>query len=245
MPERTSEQIAKIEAMQIAANQGLLLGDGGKFVPLQSDENDLPAEKIAFIPTSRSLDLDSGYRGALTKDEASELNHYCRKTGVTERDMIDVRSEINQHGREDVDKTLLDIVKNNSLIAIGETHVPDDWLRDKCSTIMYGFRQMGATHLAVEIPDNLQSYVDQFALSGEIPKGLSDKVPLDRSYLGLLNSARKAGLKICCVDEPSKVGREQHMADKINELLESRLTTKLFSGSEDFTLNAIRKFQPP
>ncbi|QLZ69492.1 hypothetical protein FOLKNPGA_02286 [Legionella sp. PC1000] len=113
---------------------------------------------------------------------------------------------------------------------MGEVHAGDSGspFRDFGIEVMPQLAKAGATHLAIEAPDDRG--VDSFNKTGVLnPKALPELLQ-DNNYIGLLQSVRNSGLQIITVDNgdpDSPVSRNQQMVDKIANILKQNANAKI------------------
>ncbi len=102
---------------------------------------------------------------------------------------------------------------NESVIYIGEIH-PNEAIKRELAEHVGDFKEAGITHLALEmLPDDKQPALDSFCKSGtcgqKILSSLTEEwgwVP--DSYMGLIEAARKAGLKLAALDTPHSIQKK-------------------------------------
>ncbi len=145
---------------------------------------------------------------------AKELQD-LRPFGRDANELLAIKKEINAYGRNP-EEMLVEAMKGNRVLAIGEHHV-DSSHRQLGAKMMPKLKQAGATHLALEVPAELQPALDAFMLTGSKDK-LQGAL---RQYQAILGAAREAGLKVVAVDKRGEAYRDNHMAAKISGILDS------------------------
>ncbi len=144
--------------------------------------------------------------------------------------------EINDYGQSP-EKAIIDLMANNRVLAVGESHQTPNAQRDLVAEQMSALKKAGATHLAVEIPTSTQAILDQCSRTGQLDVESLPNMLQDGAYLKLLRAARDNGIKIVAVDrsdapdsssgtaqsdakaEPM-LTRDQTMADNIEKILD-------------------------
>ena len=99
------------------------------------------------------------------------------------------------------------------------------------------FKQNGVTHLAVEIPQAYQSHVDQWTAADQA--FLRDRLKDKSSIINVIDAAKKAGIKVACVDElygangEMLASRDRTMAKNIGDILtDPKAKVAFFAGAE-------------
>lgn len=118
-----------------------------------------------------------------------------------------LKAELTKIGRDPKD-AIMDAVKNNRVVGLGETHSAVNGLREDGRALIPEFVKNGVTHMAVEIDKSLQPKLDEF-LAGKITREEfkesfspgSAKIDTQDSWFDMLKEAHKAGLKIVAVDD--------------------------------------------
>lgn len=139
---------------------------------------------------------------------------------------------------EDPKKVATDLIGNNRVLGVGETHDSADAHREHLASLLPDLKAAGATHFATELGVQDQPVLDELMRTGKLdPSKLPDS-HRDPSYIKLLESAHRAGLKLVAVDArvgPSSrdgtsdrldakdlalpVNRDRLMADRIGDVL--------------------------
>jgi hypothetical protein len=142
-----------------------------------------------------------------------------------------VVDHINSNARNPLDVTTK-AIHDSRVVGFGETHDPkDNGFVKFGAENMAAFKAAGMTHLAVEVPSNLQGVLDNFQRTGvlNIPDHLMKDGKPDRSdvalgalnvfrnrihedpgYVNLLKAARANGVKLVAVDKPDVLAGFAH-----------------------------------
>ncbi len=166
----------------------------------------------------------------VSEAEVKTLEHL----GKSREELIELKKEINQKGRNP-NEHAIDLMKNHRVLGLGEMHTSPNPMRDFGKSIIADLKKAGATHLALEIPIDVQGELDNFMKTGKIDKTKLPALLRDDDFMGILDEARKAELKIVCVDarhrddrfSGSYVNRDKHMADGINDILDADENNKV------------------
>jgi hypothetical protein len=176
-----------------------------------------------------------------TVTEALEQN--LDKVNVSKETAEKVLREINVHG-EQPEIVLKDLMAKNRVLAVGESHQTPNPQRDLVAQNMSALKEAGATHLAVEMPTNIQPILDDFFYSGQLDLDKLPNLIQTQDYLNLLQAARDNGIKIVAVDrsdQPADSGqpkpsnaqteplltRDQTMAGNIGKILDQDPANKV------------------
>lgn len=172
---------------------------------------------------------------SLSEDQKRRMRNF----DLSEQENLSILREINRHGQKPAE-ALFEIMAQNRVLGIGETHVSPNSQRNLGAEIMRGLKRAGATHFAIEAPAFIQPYLDRFVETGEL--NVSALPPALRSddFIKILKAARDAGLKITAVDANEKydeengitlpanatnrhypLNRDREMADNIADILKS------------------------
>lgn len=133
---------------------------------------------------SKALEIDS----ELVKSSHKSAQH-----------LKDIRQEIIDNGEEPVD-ALVSAMKENRILAIGEGHYEIEPQRDLGAKIIPLLKEAGATHLAIEVPENIQSYINEYEKTGKLAV---EKLPCllqSDNYIRILDAARRNDIKVLAVD---------------------------------------------
>lgn len=189
------------------------LDDGAERVKMQGQDTRAFAGKVS----EKISDAD---RKALKRDE------------IQTSEATEIRKEINQKG-QDPKRVLLDALKDNSVLLIGETHQENNPHRKLATSMMADFKAAGATHLALEIPKKSQPILDEYMRTGD--EKVLDKLVMEslfgggsfhgqQSYRDLIEAAHKAGLKLVAVDTTVSAfdfTRDKSIAQNVGDILKS------------------------
>lgn len=164
-----------------------------------------------------------------------------------------VLGDINKFG-EDPKQAVTDLVRNNRVVGLGESHVSPNDQREFNAHIMPELKKAGATHLAIEAPANSQPALDEYMRTGKLdPKDLPPLLR-DQDYLNQLEAARTSGLKIVAVDANRDKGegsssrmnvassvsgpnRDETMASNIDAILKENPNNKVVFAVGSLHLN--------
>ncbi len=147
--------------------------------------------------------------------------------GRTNKDIADMQREIKEH-QQDARATLIAALNRNRVLGMGETHHGANPHRRLGASLMRDFAAAGATHLAVELPIGEQARIDEFVRTGRLGTAELPYFIVHENYISLLHAARSAGLKVTCVDaRPGEPRRDQHMAERIGEILDANANNKV------------------
>lgn len=142
--------------------------------------------------------------------------------------------EINQNAENPRD-VMTRLMRENRVLSVGEQHRGDVSIRDLGIRTFADLRAAGATHLAVELPANIQPIINDFMQTGDISNlnlwfSTSDNM---RGLADLFIAARSAGLQIVAVDYNlvkneqgqyvrggTPAERDQAMADGVSRILD-------------------------
>lgn len=179
---------------------------------LESDDQALPSPSVAdwLFTTADAREKDSSKRGL----DGSDLDG---------RSIEAIRTELKDKSK-DAGEALVDAVKKNRIVGIGEQHTPINPLRDFVRELMPKLKEAGATHLAIEADYRCQPVIDEFMRTGKLDLSKLDGIlnMKQESFVKLLTAAREAGLKIVAVDNrDNEKGRDPHMAKAISAILEA------------------------
>lgn len=132
--------------------------------------------------------------------------------------LSEAKSEIKRYGT-DPRTWLVESMQQNQVLALGESHVYDGVSEHHRlgGAMMQELKEAGATHLAVELASNHQDLLDRFVATGQMDLSLLDSSKGTEEYssskkfceskdlLAVLDSARKAGLKLVAVDDADSI----------------------------------------
>jgi len=202
----------------------------------EPQESTRPAKESSDKPVvlAQATDANNLLPGQLPERLGYPLDDLGR-LGTSREELERVREEIRQHGKEPR-QAVIDLIRQNRVLALGETHLSPNPQRDFGASIIKDLKDAGATHLAIEADKQLQPILDEFMRTGNLdikalPFGLRDP-----DFISLLNNAREAGLRIVAVDDHSdenrrdgttRVTRDQHMANNISDILKENSNNKV------------------
>jgi hypothetical protein len=168
----------------------------------EQKEDTVPlAPKADVIDSTNSKSQnDSGDGKFIPPKVGDKLQKVLDQTGTTRETAEKVRSEINEKG-QDPAKVLPDLMRQNRVVAIGETHETPNPQRDLGAQEMADLKKSGATHLAIEAPASIQPQLDEYMRTGILDPNVLPPLLRDADYLKMLEAARASGLKITAVDQ--------------------------------------------
>ena len=113
---------------------------------------------------------------------------------------------------ERISNALSNMLKGHSFVLVGEQHDPEqDPQRYAVAKSLPRLRSEGLTHVAVELGSDMQGVIDGFDYSSP---GIRDDlkalniVGWSDGNLEVVIAAKKAGLKVLCIDQPPKPGED-------------------------------------
>lgn len=162
---------------------------------------DIYGEQQFRAPLERAFDgpTKTGAEKFFGQPPSDQLLEKWARYGIPREQAEQVRSEIEQNGRDPLD-VAAEAMKNNRVVAFGESHLPDNPQRVLGAEAMQRLRDSGATHLAIEAPMWVQPYLDEFMRTGNLDVSQLPPLLRDDEYIQMLQAARAAGLKIVAVD---------------------------------------------
>jgi len=132
------------------------------------------------------------------------------------------KNELTKFGVEPT-KLLTQLMTNNRVVAVGEVHSPASEEREHGREIIEALKAGGATHLAVEMPLNVQPVLNQFMATGQLDRSKLPEKLRSQSYVDVLIAAKENGMQIVAVDgdqaQPINQKRDQTMDSTIRTIL--------------------------
>lgn len=192
--------------------------------------------------TLNALNLDSianeYARKVLPTRSDSEIIAGMTDYGIPPQTFERVLQEIADF-KESPAEVSVNLMRNNRVVGFGESHGTPNFQRELGKEILPELARNGATHFAIEASSKLQDDLNRYMETGEID---INKLPVrlrHEDYLSMLESVRKAGLKIIAVD--TKNGdRNEHMAKTISTILDENADNKVvfWVGSQHLNRSA-------
>lgn len=150
--------------------------------------------------------------------------------GVRPEVLTSIAARINGVG-QDPRAAIMEAVRSSRVIALGETHVSPNGLRQDGLALIGQMRRAGVTHLAVEVSRDQQGLLDDF-LHGRITRDefktrfyrTADHRGHGDDWLDIMQAAHRAGMRVVAVDDP-RFGREVDYRDFSRAEVEWRDTT--------------------
>jgi len=124
---------------------------------------------------------------------------------ISRQTLEEIRQEIRENGK-DPKAVVPETMKNVRVLAIGESHQPNNQHRRFGAQIMEKLKESGATHLALELQKQYQPDIDQFLQTGKFEEDFLSSPDMGEEYTDILRAARKAGIKIVAVDKDRSGG---------------------------------------
>lgn len=166
--------------------------------------DEMPARTIPEEPVFKAVEA--------SEDEITNL----RKIASPEQ-IKAAKTEINEHGR-DPKGTLLEAIKNNRIVALGESAITCIGLRTLVETTAPLFAASGVTHLAVNIDPKYQKILDR-AIDGDraaFKKLQEFSGPHYDHDLRMMQALAKEGVKVVAVDDD-----DRDVASRIAKIVEA------------------------
>lgn len=160
----------------------------------------------------------------------------------TETELLEIKKEINKFGKDPKD-TVVDLMKNNRFLGLGEAHLSPNPMRDFGAEIIPELKKAGATHFAIEAGRESQAAIDEFVKTGKLDRTKLPALLRDDDFEKILKAAKDAGLKIVCVDTDGE-DRDQYMADRIGEILDADKNNKVVYWVGSAHLSSVFKDHP-
>lgn len=152
-----------------------------------------PLESIATPAAQVRPASDSTLKVKSADGDISVANHLLDKRGLAKA----IEREVLKTGLDPAE-ALVDALKRNRVLMIGEYHTPDNPHRDLGAQLMATLKKNGATHLAIEHSATHKGKV--FTPEGEIRTEQFSTFMNQYEYHRLLQNARKAGMEVVPVD---------------------------------------------
>lgn len=124
---------------------------------------------------------------------------------VSRQTLEEIRQEVREKGK-DPTAAVPEIMKAVRVLAIGETHSPNNQHRRFGAEIMPKLKDSGATHLALELQKQYQPDIDHFMKTGNFEEGFLSSPDMGEEYKDILRAAREAGMKVVAVDKDRSGG---------------------------------------
>lgn len=179
--------------------------DGGKD---KSDSKPVPTEKQPAVPNENQF-----FSGQLSDADRKRLESEEVKPELIEA----ISKKLNAVGK-DPQTAILDAVKSNRVVALGETHVSPNGLQEDGIALIPKMKEAGLTHLAVEIRKSQQGMLDEF-LQGKISSDefktrffeTHDHKGHGDDWLKLMKTAHNAGIKVVAVDDYKNLDKIEYL----------------------------------
>lgn len=172
-----------------------------------------------------------------TAASPSELTFMQNQGAVRSGAEITAIKEQISRAAQDPEQAVLKAVKNNRVLAFGDIHGPLGPHMAFFAGEMPKLRQNGITDLAVEIPQAFQAHVDHWTAADQ--SFLRDRLKDKSSIINVIDAAKKAGIKVDCVDEmyygdgEKLASRDRTMAKNISGILnDPSAKVAYFAGAE-------------
>jgi hypothetical protein len=161
------------------------------------------------------------------------------KNIATAKEIELVKKEINQSG-EQPQAAILDSVKSHRVVGLGETHQTPNGLRTMLELMMPDLKAAGVTHLALELRQQDQEFVNRAATGDEEAiRKLETIYAWNDDTTRLIQAAAKASIKLVTVDKNFPEGtlpaasefqeRDNVMAKAIQAIVESDPNARVLS----------------
>lgn len=158
---------------------------------------------------------------SLSYDEYKALSRFRLKPQT----IIDAKREINKLSVEP-EQALIGELKQNRVLALGETHVSPNPNRTFGAKILPKLAAAGATDLALELPVQSQPHLNEYVNTGKIHPAI--KSLFGQHHWQVVEQARKSGMRLLAVDNLHDMrNRDQFMADKIAAHLSENPNSKI------------------
>ncbi|HEY9679117.1 MAG TPA: hypothetical protein V6C76_13995 [Drouetiella sp.] len=244
----TASRTTSMESRQLAQNCTTL--DCGTMEQLYGTKSEVGRPKAETRSESLTPDQEKSGDGKFVSSKVDDKTQQLLegKYGVSRETADQARGEINKAG-QDPTKVVSDAMKDNRVVAFGESHESPNPQRDFLAQSMADLKKAGATHLAIEAPNTIQPALDEYMKTGKLDPSVLPGDWNSPDCLKILESARANGLKIQAVDIPhgkafGSVDRDGAMAENVGNILKDDPNNKVVfwagsqhlnqSGSKDF-----------
>ena len=258
-----SEKPAEIatDGAKVAEESSLNLGNL-KIIRQQETQRIVPTEFASndnLQPTENSSTLEDSATKPFANTKATQQEIENLKGVATPQQIEALKEQINQM-TEDPEKAILDAVKNNRIVGLGELHRTPNGLRTLVETMAKKLKEAGITHLAVEVNQKHQALLDRVCKGDKqamqewqqkFAEGeLHARVDLP-NWVAMVQAATEAGIKVVAVDEPSdepntspRYLRDRTIADRIEKIVESDKNAKVLVvfGAHHLATNSADKY---
>jgi hypothetical protein len=228
-PENGWSRVSQGLWQQDAPGAGLLNGRPNDRQNVNSPRVEMVA--TAAVPPAAQKIFDT--TEALPGELAFMQNHGAARNGA---EITAIKEQLGR-AAQDPEQAILGAVKNNRVLAFGDIHGPLGPHMALLAAEMPRLKQNGITDLAVEIPQAFQSHVDQWTAADQ--DFLRDRLKDKSSLINVIEAAKKAGIKVDCVDEmyagdgEKLASRDRTMAKNIGGILnDPSAKVAFFAGAE-------------
>jgi hypothetical protein len=167
----------------------------------------------------------------------SELTFMQSQGGLhSAKEIAAIKDQIAK-GAKDPEQALLNAVQNNRVVGFADVHGPLGPHMTLLADEMPKLKQNGITDLAMEIPQVFQAHVDSWTDADQA--FIRDRMKDRGSIVQVIDAAKKAGIKVACVDEfytadgEKLASRDRTMAKNINGILaDPAAKVAYFAGAE-------------
>lgn len=221
----------------ISAEAGSLLHDG-KHASIKDMAQS--AYSYAFMGATMGALQEPFRQKYMVKAEETDLTRQIGTIKERRQEAHDIRREINMYG-EEPGYVLEHALKREGVrvLAIGEEHTAfGNGMRDATLEALPAMKRAGANIFAIELPDNLQPYLDRWLRTGSTDfyrfsqdiAAKNMRMLENDPLMDMVRAAHKLRMKVVAVDHPNRSlesARDVHMAERIVDILRQEPDSKV------------------